>query len=128
MRGATSALCFLPIVCMVISTHTPHAGRNSPVLKNLLIGDAISTHTPHAGRNLKCGGCAETCRQKFQLTRPMRGATGTHIAPIRIPIIHFNSHAPCGAQRSYLDVPREWLGISTHTPHAGRNYRIHYDT
>ncbi len=38
----------------------------------------ISTHTPHAGRDL---GVAERVEiaMSFQLTRPMRGATAQHL-------------------------------------------------
>ena len=59
----------------MISTHTPHAGRNLCPRKkmcNTLL--AISTHTPHAGRN-DDGGTFIISKLEFQLTRPMRGAT-----------------------------------------------------
>ena len=62
---------------------------------------------------------------KFQLTRPMRGAT-SHFQINYCGEFNFNSHAPCGAQR-----PRQAMGcsgaqsISTHTPHAGRNFNGH---
>ena len=82
--------------------------------------DAISTHTPHAGRNIVFNLYNQNKKQKFQLTRPMRGATpnkfilffllsqisthtphaGRNLAPAfrLFNCDYFNSHAPCGAQ------------------------------
>ena len=80
-----------------ISTHTPHAGRNDDT-QDEGWKKIISTHTPHAGRNFKsyeiknihelnfnshapCGAQLDWLQLrrlnlfKFQLTRPMRGAT-----------------------------------------------------
>ena len=124
-----------------ISTHTPHAGRDTTrllcsftclsflltrpmrgatILEHFFIYHfTISTHTPHAGRDandldiLAIDGI-------FLLTRPMRGATGTTMEMIQ-NAYHFYSHAPCGA-RPYIGL-RTYLHfyISTHTPHAGRD-------
>ena len=104
-----------------ISTHTPHAGRNFEADSNILTS-LISTHTPHAGRN-------QDISRQFSTA-----------------LLHFNSHAPCGAQLkktsdagsvlSQFQLTRPMRGatqrsfcryalrlfISTHTPHAGRNY------
>ena len=102
----------------MISTHTPLAGRDN-VLRVDVQSPPISTHTPLAGRDdskiLQLDGI-----KKFQLTRPLRGATpeveeteqpadiSTH-TPLAgrdfifwanvERIAHFNSHAPCGARR-----------------------------
>ena len=74
----------------------------------------------------------------------MRGATTTD-AQVRMREEHFNSHAPCGAQLSaielvepddpdfnshapcgaqpwYIQPELTFFDISTHTPHAGRNH------
>ena len=79
---------------MVISTHTPHAGRD--IMKKKRIGGfGISTHTPHAGRD-------KLLIYHYQETQ------------------HFNSHAPCGARRHKAEA--DFItAISTHTPHAGRD-------
>ena len=71
MRGATGVTP-QTIRDRIISTHTPHAGRDSGAY-SYRMSQQISTHTPHAGRdpfshNVSISG-------KFQLTRPMRGAT-----------------------------------------------------
>ena len=63
----------------------------------LLRHQPISTHTPHAGRN-KCREVAGQFFGKFQLTRPMRGATAEIIIDDKYHYSNFNSHAPCGAQ------------------------------
>ena len=49
MRGATR-LTTTASKAKVISTHTPHAGRDRRI-NALTIVDDISTHTPHAGRD-----------------------------------------------------------------------------
>ena len=130
-----------------ISTHTPLAGRDQNVNPHKA-EYAISTHTPLAGRDILSTGSArvdghfnshapcgarplKTCRRtsalRFQLTRPLRGATPSEEAaesengisthtPLagrdrggqHAPEIcrNFNSHAPCGARLSLsLDVP-----------------------
>ena len=130
---------------LIISTHTPHAGRNGtfPMISERLANFnshapcgaqpasacphcgciVISTHTPHAGRNCIYFFILTWIVQRFQLTRPMRGATAPRPGAMQPPI-HFNSHAPCGAQRAAAagDL-RSPQSISTHTPHAGRNPR-----
>ena len=79
----------------------------------------ISTHTPLAGRDMtRC-----PCRippTSFLLTRPSRGATHL-VTPFRQSLNHFYSHAPRGARPAHLSgglTPHE---ISTHTPLAGRD-------
>ena len=117
MRGATFTVMRSPYF-RVISTHTPHAGRDL-ILTSCAQTNHISTHTPHAGRDGVCFGvnasstdfyshapCGARLPKSrihggdagFLLTRPMRGATE-------------------GNFHTY-----EWKYISTHTPHAGRDY------
>ncbi len=73
MRGATNYTA-LDTIAAGISTHTPHAGRDAPKAIRAKRGRRISTHTPHAGRDSRK---EDTVAQilRFQLTRPMRGAT-----------------------------------------------------
>ena len=129
---------------ITISTHTPLAGRDVLTDEDIEQRLNISTHTPLAGRDrlrevyganvndfnshAPCG--ARRLRKnsfaltsKFQLTRPLRGATPWK--PLARPsskpfqltrplrgatsvlqkcgkmILNFNSHAPCGARRSH---------------------------
>ena len=116
MRGVTSrSRKHKP--CINISTHTPHARRDSSFY---LIQDSrieISTHTPHARRDgvitwLKIltawfqltrlmRGVTRISAQRiithiFQLTRLMRGVTSLNVAHWHL-VVYFNSHASCEA-------------------------------
>ena len=63
----------LTLKILLISTHTPHAGRdeNMDILDRII---KISTHTPHAGRDVNISVRIYVFH-KFQLTRPTRGVT-----------------------------------------------------
>ena len=50
MRGAT-AFALQVAMEIAISTHTPHAGRDTTIVKEEHMKEEISTHTPHAGRD-----------------------------------------------------------------------------
>ena len=119
MRGATKKLDERKET-FDISTHTPHAGRD------LLVGNMIYktynfySHAPCGARrdsglaewyqddfysHAPCGArhrelYNDNSTRKFLLTRPMRGATWKT----------FNDYS--------------LVGISTHTPHAGRDGNI----
>ena len=105
------------IAVLGISTHTPHAGRDrEPEMADVLPDDFYS-HAP-------CGARPESLNSfngihAFLLTRPMRGATkqmfgaSSHLS--------ISTHTP-HAGRDYSPQPKyRSLGISTHTPHAGRD-------
>ena len=108
----------------------------------LCIAAHISIHAPHAGRDLQY--IAESLpADKFQSTRPMRGATvieglGVDAVDISIHAPHagrdsrgltaprpirtyFNPRAPCGARPVTHDMTAEAVNISIHAPHAGRD-------
>ena len=77
----------------IISTHTPHAGRDA-VASPLFNDVAISTHTPHAGRDMLIGRLTEAeyiSTHTPHAGRDMLATTTTYSAS------DFNSHAPCGA-------------------------------
>ena len=79
----------------LISTHTPHAGRDIVRVSRITM-IYISTHTPHAGRDGKT---------------PKKSTLG----------MNFYSHAPCGARLVLSFCFHSRCAISTHTPHAGRD-------
>ena len=79
---------------LVISTHTPLAGRDSVTTACAAAG-AISTHTPLAGRDL-----GARCH--------MRGS-------------HISTHTPLAGRDGYTSRRVSDGGISTHTPLAGRD-------
>ena len=140
MRGATARIPETKINCS-ISIHAPHAGRDR-LLTAKTKSAAISIHAPHAGRDgtsaiglpsyghfnprAPCG--ARPVQQappaarynRFQSTRPMRGATVTRVVtlvtivisihaphagrdiwrePPWSPARYFNPRAPCGARQ-----------------------------
>ncbi len=119
MRGATANVNTFPDHAK-ISTHTPHAGRDGHV--GLYVGGGLhfNSHAP-CGARRSFHDFLRSC-EKFQLTRPMRGATVCPGDPAQ-GWIHFNSHAPCGARRTHPRVCALDAFISTHTPHAGRDMR-----
>ena len=104
---------------------------------------SISTHAPLAGRDT-ISGSDGNLGDKFQPTRPLRGATlgygpqeggdgtiSTH-APLAgrddgaerlIPSksLNFNPRAPCGARRDLARGAGPGMRISTHAPLAGRD-------
>ena len=101
---------------LLISTHTPLAGRDGDRRVNCSGHVRISTHTPLAGRDTHWTALSEAyC--KFLLTRPLRDVTlyliselksieisthtplaGRDALSIRVmpELFHFYSHAPCG--------------------------------
>ena len=78
-----------------ISTHTPHAGRDKNKKTALESGMNFYSHAPCGARPIR--DMVYQDRGEFLLTRPMRGAT----------------------QQTFWGSPES--GISTHTPHAGRD-------
>ena len=140
MRGAT-CYCVWFRCARQISTHTPHAGRDT-LVKDDLQRFWISTHTPHAGRDpadktgfnpaflflltrpmrgaTRCQN-NDTGKERFLLTRPMRGAT--EHTRIRKQTKTISTHTPHAGRDEDIVVWSKGRYISTHTPHAGRDDR-----
>ena len=138
MRGATAPDERARPAAM-ISTHTPHAGRDADPARwygwkanfnshapcgarpeGLIyseFADNISTHTPHAGRDRLYRGGSDK-QIAFQLTRPMRGATLVR-AECDTGQYHFNSHAPCGARLPCAGRTRRTLRFQLTRPMRG---------
>ena len=121
--GARPTAAFAAANLQKISTHTPHAGRDS-------IGSVTGSGTPYFYSHAPCGARRlQHCRNHAKLD--------------------FYSHAPCGARlnsstaccsssvflltrpmrgATYAEIWNEWFrDISTHTPHAGRDVRPGYN-
>ena len=73
MRGVTLTPLSEPAFGK-ISTHTPHARRDSIFPSDIVANKKISTHTPHARRDLALF-VFQICHISFLLTRLMRGVT-----------------------------------------------------
>ena len=128
-----------------VSIHAPHAGRNS-VARVSVSGASVSIHAPHAGRDRRdtsrCGQCAcfnprAPCgarhkavsrnpgQEKFQSTRPMRGATHRDVRPRVLPAVSI--HAPhAGRDHPHCHTHR-CRHVSIHAPHAGRDSKRGHD-
>ena len=122
-------------------SHAPCGARQLLKMPKYL-ATRISTHTPHAGRDPN-NYPEFTGTNSFLLTRPMRGATQPVMSK-PYSAENFYSHAPCGARliipllsRTKLlflltrpmrgatiirEVQYQEPDISTHTPHAGRDF------
>ena len=138
MRGATVTRTTTSIL-LIISTHTPHAGRDGKQqqekdeqnnfyshapcgarltwAKDKNTKPTISTHTPHAGRDAAGLGKLITVPD-FYSHAPCGARLGsTYTLNANM---NFYSHAPCGARLPGGRLPGD-PRISTHTPHAGRD-------
>ena len=114
---------------MLISTHTPLAGRDRQLVEVLAELDDFYSHAPCGARlpsrspsgrwrnfysHAPCGArlsknSAKNWAWEFLLTRPLRGATEKHVKAAG-QNSHFYSHAPCGAR---LILPTPMLTPST---------------
>ena len=123
MRGATQ-IGDAALAEIKISIHAPHAGRDDgeTEFKRSL---SISIHAPHAGRD-PSAACVSSCKEGFQSTRPMRGATRGRTVSL-MANRNFNPRAPCGARRYAIGNPRFRIAISIHAPHAGRDPWLTYE-
>ena len=143
MRGATN---HIPAVRdrIVISTHTPLAGRDSDRSASHQACGHFNSHAPCGAR--RTAYSAHPARRKFQLTRPLRGATysitycdmacaiSTHTPLAGRDFdrqsrhfdvhIHFNSHAPCGARLHNLDKTISSFDFNSHAPCGARRLII----
>ena len=81
---------------------------------------AISTHTPHAGRDSRRDNCTGS-RNDFYSHAPCGARPPRPL--VRHWVVYFYSHAPCGARRNRWGHRCTLTCISTHTPHAGRDDR-----
>ena len=142
MRGATNN-GGIPVVMIMISTHTPHAGRDcasrykvkpqahfnshAPCgarLPRLLMAEKLKNFNSHA----PCGARPSPLNHAvfyfpdFNSHAPC-GARRAVIA-LNLSENDFNSHAPCGARRGGKSIITADIAISTHTPHAGRDPAI----
>ena len=78
----------------------------------------VSTHTPHAGRDFFCF-FSVSGSQKFLLTRPMRDVTYVGLEN-RLPMTFLLTRPMRDVTRCYL-FTLATSPVSTHTPHAGRD-------
>ena len=139
MRGATTTK-FSSWLTGLISTHTPHAGRDDLGNGKRMTYDDFYSHAPCGARlaplapqfhpndfysHAPCGA-RPAVSQHFRVV----GIISTHtphagrdwsFAACKSCCSYFYSHAPCGARRFFSLLCSVCTLISTHTPHAGRD-------
>ena len=108
-----------------VSIHAPHAGRDSNRVWSRL-PTVVSIHAPHAGRDKRR-------RRSSVSTRGFnpRAPCGARQVPRRrkFHLISFNPRAPCGARQVKGVQTRDYILVSIHAPHAGRDCLFgHNDT
>ena len=125
-----------------ISTHTPHAGRDEFRTLVESLDENFYSHAPCGARpaqaekelaakqnfysHAPCGArrdakINDTGKERFLLTRPMRGAT--EHTRIRKQTKTISTHTPHAGRDEDIVVWSKGRYISTHTPHAGRDDR-----
>ena len=122
--GARHAVIAVLSVLGEISTHAPLAGRDDAVCLIHPVIFPISTHAPLAGRDERVN--VETMTgQRFQPTRPLRGATVWGIAQV-VDRAAFQPTRPLRGATTNIHLRRPCLRISTHAPLAGRDQKMQF--
>ena len=137
--GARLAVFCLFLFQRVISTHTPLAGRDTYRGRGRRRSFDFNSHAPCGAR--QCLPRKKARMPKFQLTRPLRGATCQTTRRCRFDIISthtplagrdlkvlyssdrasdFNSHAPCGARLFASIQPQQRIHFNSHAPCGAR--------
>ena len=108
-----------------ISTHTPREGRDASEISAPELIGGISTHTPREGRD-KRGYVLRLIVERFQLTRPARGATSARRLLRRV--CYISTHTPREGRDVWQIHFLTSFQISTHTPREGRDISCGTDT
>ena len=120
-RGATRLANKRPALDDV-STHAPREGRDRPRRHGHHTGRDVSTHAPREGRDPPARPFCGSPRERFQPTRPARGATSSYF-PLTSFASGFNPRAPRGARQSRVRRHAHRVAVSTHAPREGRDGR-----
>ena len=141
VRGATQMSTEIPSTT-TISIHAPRAGSDKSRVGSLPTAQHFNPRSP-CGERLKAAVVAY-CREKFQSTLPVRGATspsfgserGSRISihapragsdhpfpPTPAMERHFNPRSPCGERRVVYCLGLRAIRISIHAPRAGSDRR-----
>ena len=108
----------------ILSSHAPPKGvaavflllrRHFPPIAN------YRAHAPCVARRVSAFGICPAC--KFQLTRPLRGATCYIFGGFMVER-HFNSHAPCGARPGKRKPSGTVEYFNSHAPCGARHPRF----
>ena len=118
VRGATQGGLDYVGFEIDISIHAPRAGRDPFVSLTTRAVNHFNPRAPCGARQLKpeISGTA----QKFQSTRPVRGATRAVFISLRIPAL-ISIHAPRAGRDNRHGPVVHRISISIHAPRAGRD-------
>ena len=105
-----------------ISIHAPHAGRDQCVVGQKNARRNFNPRAPCGARPPKGG--TKVVTDRFQSTRPMRGATDRR--PRTADRVSISIHAPHAGRDSTGTSPLVRSIISIHAPHAGRDVAALY--
>ena len=94
-----------------------HAKRVAMAMQHL-----ISIHAPREGRDRRDNNRHKD-EQRFQSTRPARGATGNYRWKTKGEEKYFNPRAPRGARPCHWRDSLFFWGISIHAPREGRDHQ-----
>ena len=123
MRGATQGKRGAVPAINHFNSHAP-CGAQQNLIHFCAISVLISTHTPHAGRNRKLQKISNKI-EDFNSHAPC-GAQPANEELLRCTI-HFNSHAPCGAQPRYTIQHIIIKYFNSHAPCGAQHiYRKHH--
>ena len=118
-RGATRLANKRPALDDV-STHAPREGRDRPRRHGHHTGRDVSTHAPREGRDPPARPFCGSPRERFQPTRPARGATSSYF-PLTSFASGFNPRAPRGARPPRPSPPPKTpLGFNPRAPRGAR--------
>ena len=113
-----TTLPVLAILLLIISTHAPHTGSDSPRREWRWRSGNFNPRSPYGERHVL--HVTGTTSYVFQPTLPIRGATLHHDQRKRCRFI--STHAPHTGSDSLGLAVCVQLDISTHAPHTGSDY------
>ena len=93
--GARRDWCDYKLYCENFNSHAPCGARPRKSFKQNSLTAYFNSHAPCGARPNRAFAFLMSAR--FQLTRPLRGAT-TSFRISETGVLDFNSHAPCGAR------------------------------
>ncbi len=119
MRGATVGRKTESGAASDFNSHAPCGAQRGTAPPLLAARGIISTHTPHAGRNSKLFPSSPPHTGHFNSHAPC-GAQLISSAALAFdsPI---STHTPHAGRNTVFSSDILFIKISTHTPHAGRN-------
>ena len=122
-RGARQRCSPCGVLCWLISIHAPREGRDLPQPQLFGLYHHFNPRAPRGARPLT--HIRRQRMQRFQSTRPARGATAVRKA-VRFLKTIFQSTRPARGATKRIAEPIHNVSISIHAPREGRDNLNHY--